>query len=152
VDPRNFKNPVKDDILTAVVGPLSNFLVASGAVGILFLIAKTSATGHGLVQTMPLSYRLGVAGLGTTSWLAPTTVFLYELMLINVILGVFNLIPVSPLDGSHVLRHFLPEAVRRIYDAAGVFGLLALVYLGGNLLARLISPFLGFFDRILTRF
>src|SRR5579883_3649410 len=38
VNPRNFKNPVKDDILTAVVGPLSNFLVASGGVGILFLI------------------------------------------------------------------------------------------------------------------
>ncbi|HMK24008.1 MAG TPA: site-2 protease family protein [Terriglobales bacterium] len=152
VDPRNFKNPVKDDILTAVVGPLSNFLVASCTVVLMFFIAKTSVTGHGLVQTMPISYRLGVAGLGSSSFLVPVTVFLYELMLINIVLGVFNLIPVPPLDGSHVLRHFLSDAVRRIYDAAGIFGLLALVYLGGNLLSRLISPFLGFFDRILTRF
>jgi len=152
VDPRNFKNPVKDDILTAVVGPISNFLIASCTVVLMFLIAKTSETGHGLVQTMPISYRLGVAGLGSTSFLVPVTVFLYDLMLINIVLGVFNLIPVPPLDGSHVLRHFLTDSVRRIYDTVGMFGLLALVYLGGNLLARLITPFIRFYDGILTRF
>ena len=152
VDPRNFKNPVTDDILTAVAGPVSNFLIATSTVVVMFVIAKTSIEGHGLVSTMPFTYRLGIAGKGGTSFLIPLTLFLYELMLINIILGVFNLIPVPPLDGSHVLRHFLSEPVRRAYDAMGIFGLLALVYLGGNLLMRLISPFLNFFDGVLTRF
>src|SRR5579864_9398006 len=45
VDPGNLKNPVRDDILTSVVGPISNFLLATGAVLLLFVIAKTSAEG-----------------------------------------------------------------------------------------------------------
>ncbi len=152
VDPRNFRNPVLDDVLTSVAGPVSNFLVATGTVAFLFVIAKTSVEGHGLVQSMPLAYRLGIAGTSGTSVLVPLTLFLYELMLINIVLGVFNLIPVPPLDGSHVLRHFLSDPIRRAYDAMGIFGLLALVYLGGNLLFRLISPFLSFYNGLLTRF
>src|SRR6201993_30810 len=43
VDPRNFRHPVMDDILTSVAGPVSNFLVASCAVAVMFVIAVTSA-------------------------------------------------------------------------------------------------------------
>ncbi len=76
----------------------------------------------------------------------------YELMLINIVLAVFNLIPVPPLDGSHVLRHFLPDSARMVYDRIGIFGLLALVYLGGNLLSGLIRPFVRFYLIILGKF
>src|SRR5438093_11667478 len=49
VDPRNFKNPVLDDVLTAVVGPISNFVVASGAVLILILVKNASPGGEQIV-------------------------------------------------------------------------------------------------------
>src|SRR5258708_5766841 len=49
VDPRNFKNPVLDDILTSVVGPISNFVVASIAVLVLILIKSSSAMGEQIV-------------------------------------------------------------------------------------------------------
>src|SRR6478752_1472546 len=49
VDPRNFKNPVLDDILTSIVGPISNFVVATGAVLILILIKSTSPAGEEIV-------------------------------------------------------------------------------------------------------
>jgi len=153
VDPRNFKNPVGDDILTSVAGPISNFLVATSALVCMFMISKTSVLGHGLVQMMPFNYPLGAVGMGMgSSFLVPVVLFLYELMLINVVLGVFNLIPVPPLDGSHVLRHFLSEPVRRAYDTVGIFGLIALVYLGRGLLGKLISPPLQFCNWILSRF
>jgi Zn-dependent protease len=151
VDPRNFKRPVADDILTSVAGPVSNFLVAGIAVVVMFLIAKTSSEGGALVRNMPV-YGWGMVGMGSSSFLVPVTMFLYVLMRINIVLGVFNLIPVPPLDGSHVLRHFLSDSVRRAYDTIGIFGLLALVYLGGNLLNRLISPPIDLFNSILTRF
>lgn len=151
VDPRNFKNQVADDILTSVAGPVSNFLVAGITVVLMFVIALVSPEGHNLVRTMPFTYRMGIVGAGSTSFLVPVTLFLYELMLINIVLAVFNLIPVPPLDGSHVLRHFLPDTIRRAYDTIGIFGLLALVYLGGRLLTQLILPPLSFFNWILTR-
>ena len=46
VDPRNFKNPVLDDILTSVVGPISNFVVATGAVLVLALVKSVSPVGR----------------------------------------------------------------------------------------------------------
>src|SRR5215468_10903352 len=46
VDPRNFKSVVADDILTAVAGPVSNFLVATSTVVVMFVVAKTSAHGN----------------------------------------------------------------------------------------------------------
>ena len=150
VDPHNFKNPVWDDIKTSVVGPISNFVVAGGAVVVMAVISLSSGTGRELVDWMARNYRPDRTPEGA-SILIPLVVFFYQLMQINVVLAVFNLIPVPPLDGSHVLRHFLSEPLRRAYDSVGIFGLLALVYLGGNLLGRLISPFLWFFDSILVK-
>ncbi|OLD17383.1 MAG: site-2 protease family protein [Acidobacteria bacterium] len=154
VDPRNFRRPVLDDILTSVVGPISNFIVASGAVLILAAISFTSQIGHGIVQNMPWAYltnNLDVLAAQTNSVLMPISLLAYELMVINIVLGVFNLIPVPPLDGSHVLRHLLPEPIRRVYDTMGWFALLALVYFGGNFLGRLIFPVLGLFNSLLMR-
>ena len=94
---------------------------------------------------------LEVLAAQTDSALMPLSLLAYELMVINIVLGDFNLIPVPPLDGSHVLRHFLSDSLLRIYDTVGIFGLMALVYLGSGLLARLIYPVIGFFDSILMR-
>ena len=49
VDPRNFKNPVKDDILTAVVGPTSNFIVAAAATLLLLAVKLSSSFGAQIV-------------------------------------------------------------------------------------------------------
>jgi Zn-dependent protease len=153
VDPRNFKNPVLDDILTSVVGPISNFVVATGAVLALTLISLTSQLGAAIVHRIPFVYpnRLDVLANQTDSFLMPVTVLVYELMVINIVLGVFNLIPVPPLDGSHVLRHFLPANALRVYDMVGIFGLMALVFLAPGLLGKLIYPVIDTFNYVLLR-
>jgi Zn-dependent protease len=73
-------------------------------------------------------------------------------MVVNVWLAVFNLIPVPPLDGSHVLRHFLSDPVRLIYDRIGIFALMALVFLAPSLLSSLIDPPVNFYRLMLGKF
>ena len=148
VDPRNFRNPMLDDILTSVAGPVSNFIVATGALLLLGGISLSSASGHALIMGLVG----GDNGASSDSVLAPGAVLLFELMIINIVLAVFNLIPVPPLDGSHVLRHFLSEPVRMVYDRIGIFGLFALVSLGGGLLWSLIRPVRDLYLSILLRF
>jgi len=154
VDPNNFRNKVRDDILTSVVGPISNFTVALGAVLILVAMALSSHVGASIVRLMPDTGPADLDALSAqfNSPLLPAAKLVYDLMLINVVLGVFNLIPVPPLDGSHVLRHFLPESILRIYDAVGWVGLMLLVFFGGRILAALINPVLGLFDFVLLKF
>ncbi|MFZ0285101.1 MAG: site-2 protease family protein [Terriglobales bacterium] len=143
VDPHNFKNPVLDDILTSVAGPVSNFIVATAATILLALIVVAAPNGRMIVQGALGGYALG------DSALVPAALLLYAFVEINVLLAVFNLIPVPPLDGSHVLRHFLSERVGQAYDMVGIFGLMALVFFGGNLLMGLITPVLRLYTSIL---
>jgi len=145
VDPRNFKNPVVDDILTSVAGPVSNFIIATGATIFLAVISVAAPDGRLIVRGVLGGYAMG------NSALVPASLLLFAFLEINVLLAVFNLIPVPPLDGSHVLRHFLSEDVRRVYDTIGIFGLMALVFFGGNLLMALIRPVLLFYISILMR-
>jgi len=148
VDPRNFQNEVRDDILTSVAGPVSNFLIAAGAVLGMALIALVSSDGRNLVRSIAGAPQGEVS---PTALVVPVVVFFYQTMLINVLLAVFNLIPIPPLDGSHVLRHFLSDSARNIYDTVGVAGLVLLFVAGRPLVAALVQPFLRFFDALLLR-
>ncbi len=147
VDPRNFKNPVLDDILTSIVGPISNFVVAIGAVMILVVVKSAFPAGEEIIFGM----LRGSDFANTNSLLVPFCKLAFDVMLINIVLGVFNLIPIPPLDGSHVLRHLLPTGALRIYDNVGTFGLLFLVFLGGRFLTSLIGPVVALFIGILVR-
>jgi Zn-dependent protease len=147
VDPRNFKNPMLDDILTSVVGPISNFVIATISLLVLVLIKNASAAGEQIV----FGTLQGASFADTNSLLVPLCKLAFAMMIINIVLGVFNLIPVPPLDGSHVVRHLLPAGALRIYDTVGTFGLLLLVFWGGGLLSKLINPVFALFVGLLLR-
>lgn len=153
VDTRNFRNPVLDDILTSVIGPISNFAVAAVTAVCLAVIAFVSGLGHAIVNLLPRVYpsHLDLLAAQTTSILMPVTLFLYDLAVINIVLAIFNLIPVPPLDGSHVLRHLLPQSAQRAYDMIGWIGLLVLVFLAPGVLGLLIFPVTDAFNAMLMR-
>ena len=147
VDPRNFGHEIRDDIFTSMAGPISNFLVATLAVICLMLISVSSPQASFIVKAAAM---MGYPGISNSA-LVPISVLLYQGMVINVLLGVFNLIPVPPLDGSHVVRHMLSERARDIYDRIGIFGLILLLLVGGNLLMAMMSPFIAIFNSLLMR-
>src|SRR5271166_1678768 len=140
VDTRNFKNLMRDDILTAVAGPVSNFLTALLSVVALAIVVHGSNSGIGQ----------GFRGADVATPLEQLFSFA---ILINVVLGVFNLIPLPPLDGSHVIRHFLPYETLKIYDRVGYFGLVIVMFVlprvGCSVVDTVSAPFFTFFDLLL---
>ena len=140
VDTRNFKNLVRDDILTAVAGPVSNFVTAFLSVIALAIILHGSSRG------------IGQDFRGTDVATPLAKLFSYAI-LINVVLAVFNLIPLPPLDGSHVIRHFLSYDTLRIYDRVGYVGLIIVLFIlpmvGCSIVGTLTAPFLAFFYALL---
>lgn len=143
VDTRNFKNPVRDDILTAVAGPVSNFITAFVSVIALAILL------HGAMRGVPQSFRGTDIG-------SPLAQLFYSAISINVLLGVFNLIPLPPLDGSHVIRHFLSYNALRVYDRIGYFGLIVVLFIlpmiGISIISILYSPAMAFFYALLNSF
>ena len=147
VDPRNFKDPVKADIMTSIAGPISNFILVAMGMVVMAALMLFSADAHNalIIAVTQMDYS------GEISGVFAITRFLYNLIVINVLLGIFNLVPLPPLDGSHVIRHFMSDEVRRAYDMVGTVGLFILVFFGGRYLGMVISPVLGILFGILLR-
>lgn len=102
--PRNLRNPRRDPMLVALAGPASNVLLATGAVLVLLLIRAFVRDFRELLVAVVNAGALGASGV-----LAPILYLLFSLAMINTVLAVFNLIPIPPLDGSHVLEFILPR-------------------------------------------
>lgn len=117
VQPANFRNPRRDNILVSVVGPFSNLVLA-----FLCTVAVIVCAGiHRSVETSgpPLAGEL-------FSFLV--TMF-YGGVYMNVVLAVFNMLPVPPLDGSHVLAGFLPPEAARSFMRIGFMGVIVFLFL-----------------------
>ena len=111
VNPHRLKGREWGMALVAVVGPLTNFLLAFGS----FLILELGGvnTGNGIIYTI-----------------------LYEMVLVNLGFGVFNLIPIPPLDGSRILYALMPDGVRVFMnkmESFGIYIIYMLILVGGGL-------------------
>ena len=144
VTPQNFRDPVRGDVLTSIAGPFSNFLLVALSMLGLIVAATLSPAGREMITGTGPEVELN------SPWI-PVVVLLYTGVKLNVLLGVFNLIPVPPLDGSHVLRHLLPDSLRRIYDQIGTVGLVLLFLFGGRFVWLFMRPILNFVDTIIIR-
>lgn len=104
IDPRYFKNKTRDNIIVSLAGPMGNFIVA------LFC---------GFVLRLALGF-----GFDGQSWLVNT---MYVGVYLNAVFMVFNLLPIPPLDGSHVLKEFLPYEAAVKYESVAPFGFFILM-------------------------
>lgn len=126
-DPYNLENPRRDAAIISFAGPLSNILLAVALSGTFYILSSL--------------------GLITLSTLPIFTPFIY----LNVLLAVFNLVPIHPLDGGKILVGLLPPEDARSFDAFlkqyGLFILLILIlpiFQGRPLIFYLIGPSINF--------
>ena len=137
VNARNFRRPRRDMALVALAGPASNFLMA--ALWSLFIYA--------LIYVLPVEGEIG-------RWL-------FEMrnagIFVNVVLGLINLVPIPPLDGSRVLAAIVPAQVAKVLDRMERFGIFIVIglvvvlwYTGllGPLIEAPIGAVLAFFFQL----
>lgn len=141
LNPNNFRNYKRDVALSAAAGPVANFLVAS-VLSILFRIV------------IAVNPNLIYMGSSFTNYMM--SVLIYAIM-INLALGIFNLLPIPPMDGSKILGGFLTDEQYMKYTAqernGGIIlmGILAISFVFKiNIIGPIIMPPINFFMRLLT--
>jgi Zn-dependent protease len=112
VDPRNYQRPRRGDIIVSLAGVATNALIGLACVPLIFVAGKLGAAVPALQQTLGI-----VQGM------------LFYGVLLNAVLIAFNLLPIPPLDGSHVFKYLLPRPLAIRYVQFGRYGLLVLILL-----------------------
>ena len=110
VDPRNYRDYVAGDIRVSLAGIVSNLVLAvlsTLALAVVVKIESVAGTLGGATELLSMAFYYG--------------------LFINLILAFFNLIPIPPLDGSHVLAHLLPDELAHRYRRTGQYGILILM-------------------------
>ena len=138
VNPYFMKKPKRDMLLVALAGPTTNFGVAVGfaLMGMVIHLAgvsTTTMTSQGLVMTELYN-------------------FFYMAVVINIWLGIFNLLPIPPLDGSHVLEYFLSNEARVNYERIAPFGfiiMIAFFWLAGSAIFGALTPLFHLLGRMM---
>jgi Zn-dependent protease len=124
VNPGYFRHPYQGMMLVALAGPTVNLLLAGAGTGL----------WHGLGASLP----------------EPLSSFVFYSVVINIILALFNLIPVPPLDGSRVLLYLLPEGGKRALLLLEPFGFVIIfLLLYAGLLQYLLMPIVSWVETML---
>lgn len=128
---RNLKKPKRDMALVAAAGPGSNLAMAAGWAAILAVAAR-------LHETVPMMDLL--------------TVMAYFGVFFNVLLAVFNMLPIPPLDGGRVASGLLPHEAAAVFDRIEPFGLMIVIaLLATGVLWTIVGPAIDFVTGLFFR-
>jgi Zn-dependent protease len=135
---RNFRKYRRDDMLVSLAGPASNLVLAFlsflGLAALLIAERRAPMTDNPSVAIQTL-YLITTIGLQ-----------------LNLTLAIFNLLPIPPLDGSHVARQLLPYGAVQVYDRIPIWGsYLLMIFLGRAILGAIMFPIMGLVESVLSR-
>lgn len=151
---RNFKNIRRDDNLVTLAGPVSNLILACAAVLMLLVLTHTipgsdsSPSGRDIVIA---TFRYQLLG-GVNPSVQALALLGVAAIEINLSLFIFNLLPVPPLDGSHLVRSVLPYNAVQVYDRIPLWvSWVLMILVGGTIIRLFLVPALGVIFVILSR-
>ncbi|HEY2470059.1 MAG TPA: site-2 protease family protein [Terracidiphilus sp.] len=145
---RNFTKIRRDDNLTTLAGPASNLLLALVAVLVLLFINHFVPHGRAIV-----SYTMnGLLLPGVNSTVQAIVLLGIAAVQINLALLIFNLLPIPPLDGSHLLRNVLPYNAVQSYDRIPMWiSWMLMFFVGGYVMNLFLAPAFSIVGLVLTK-
>jgi Zn-dependent protease len=149
INTRNFRKYVRDDVLTTLAGPVSNLLLAVLCTLALVVLKHASPVAHAMVGGAALGGGFDPQLMSVAPAIFPAVLLLYLGLQLNLVLAVFNLLPLPPLDGSHLIRHLLPTRVLQYYDRLGMIGLVLVFIFGAQFIGALVAPMIAVVNQIL---
>jgi len=136
VNPNNFRNYRRDDIYVSMAGPASNFIIAF--ISALLIVAIALIFPQMNENDQLFSFLMDV--------------FAYSIS-INLVLAVFNLLPIPPLDGSHLVSSLLPPHLGDQYRSLGFMGMFILIaMMSTGLISRVTNPIINQLWSLLSDF
>ena len=128
VTPAQLRNPRRDMLFVSLAGPFTNFLLMAAAA----LVTRSLLRGGGFLGT----------GIGSDSPDLAVQIF-FAFAVVNLFLGLFNLLPIPPLDGSAMVERILPASWLPGWHRFRPYGILVLFVLvfSTNVVGRVIEPF-----------
>ena len=135
----NLRRPKEDMVLVAVAGPGTNLLLAASC-GILFRFIL--AINPEILLYIQLGGKISFGSSPVTLILVPVTLMLMEAVKWNILLAVFNMIPIPPLDGGRVMVGLLPDRQSEVWGSLEPYGIFIVIFL------VFLDPF-GFWSQIM---
>ena len=149
VIPRNFRKIRRDENLVTLAGPFSNLLLVVAALAVLVMIGLVVPGGGAIVRS---PFEGGGLAQNVGSGLQAVVLLCVLAIEINLSLFVFNLLPVPPLDGSHLLRNLLPYNAVQAYDRIPFWlSWILMILIGGTIIRIVVGPALAMVYYILTQ-
>lgn len=146
---RNFRRASRDEVLATLAGPAAQLLAAVAAMLVLIVLRHMQpATTASLLVAAQMSIR-GLDFLPPGLFAFPLVLFLYFCILVNLLLFVFNLIPLPFLDGGKILLNYLPYNAAQTYQRMGLYLMFAFMFLGFGIILAIFLPLLSLFNRLL---
>jgi len=148
---RNFRNPSRDEMLSTLAGPAAQMLAAIIALIALIVVRHTvagSSDAISIASYLAMRVPMGTEGL---PGIFPLILFLYFCILVNLLLFVFNLVPLPFLDGGKILMHYLPFNAAKTYQSMSLYFMFGFFFLGGYVINLFFNPILTIFNILLAR-
>jgi Zn-dependent protease len=138
---RNFRKIIRDENLVTLAGPVSNLILVGIAFAILAVLAIVLPNGQHVV----MNSFFASLGAQVNAVPQPAALLCSLAILINLSLFFFNLLPIPPLDGSHIVRNMLPYRAVQVYDriGGGWLSWILMFLVGGFILSLFMGPALA---------
>jgi len=149
---RNFRRASRDEMISTLAGPAAQLLTAVIALIVLVIMKHLQPDTEISIKVASLLAMRNI-GLATADLpgIFPLILFLYYCILVNILLFVFNLVPLPFLDGGKILMHYLPYNAAQTYQNLSMYMMFGFFFFGFVIIQMFFFPIMSIFDKLLSR-